>query len=82
MLCAVYKNGTLVEWRVSEWTVMKKIVKPEMSFGACAYNHSEKSTLVYSTNNTSKANMIEEYGENNQYKSIEIDLKVTKMMEI
>lgn len=29
-----------------------------MSFGTCVYNHPGNSTLVYSVNNATKANMI------------------------
>lgn len=53
-----------------------------MSFGTCVYNHPGGSTLVYEVNNTTKTNMIEEYGENIVNRNIEIDLKVTKMLEI
>lgn len=53
-----------------------------MSFGTCVYNHAGGSTLVYEINNTTKTNMIEEYGENIVSRNIEIDLKVTKMLEI
>jgi hypothetical protein len=79
-MSCIYQNGTLVEWKVSDWTVAKKIQKKELTFEASTFNHSSNSTIVYTQNPKTSLNSIEEYLENNFVKTLQVDIKITSMI--
>ena len=82
MLSCIFENGTLAEWRVSDWSVAKKATKKQLMFEASTYNHPANSTIVYAHNSKTSVNCIEQYFENNTTKSIQVDIKITSMIEV
>ena len=79
-MSCIYQNGTLIEWKVSDWSVAKKIQKKELTFEASTFNHPSNSTIVYTHDPKTSLNSIEEYLENNSVKALQVDMKITSMI--
>ena len=60
-MCCTYKNGTLKEWRVSDWSINKNL-KKELEFETSLYNNFNNSILVYGYDQNEKKNFLEEFG--------------------
>ena len=84
MLGCIYHNGILVEWKVTDWTVAKKVAKKELTFEASTFNHANNSTLVYAHNPQTSINYLQEFTDNNvtSGKNIQVDMKITTVVEV
>ena len=77
-LLSVSEEGTLLEWRLSDWSKSKHVVKKEMKYRCCLYWHARNSIVTFGFLNGKK--YLEEYScDSNSLSQHELDAEVVEM---